>query len=530
MLELLRIKNMALIEDLEMELSPGLNVLSGESGAGKSFILRALDFILGAKISTDMVRPGRDKAVVEAMFADSREEELMLKREISAETGRSRCFVNDSLSSQTKLAELREKLLIHTSQHGQQKLLKPAYHSRILDLFWDGGDLFREKSNTLNELRELDAEKERVEQELKSLAEKKDFLLYQKEEIDKVGPKAGEEEELQEKQKRIRSRADLTENINSALDIIHSGGVLDNILALHRKVEEMARDNQDFQPFAEQMQEVSDYLRELESGLRSAPMQEGVQELESVESRLWELSSLKRRLNRDMNQILDLEREIQDNLSFLDQGELTLKQLARKQEELRNKLSRIADKISTGRKSACGPLKEAMESSLRQLGFPEEISLHFEFFAEEIYPGVEESRPRIMWIPNPGQSPQPLDKIASGGELSRFLLALVGLRSEHNLPTLLFDEVDAGIGGETLNKVGRHIRELSATRQVILITHWPQLARLADRHFLVSKKIRDRETSTQCRRLGEKESREELARMAGGGDELRAMAENMAGR
>jgi DNA repair protein RecN (Recombination protein N) len=164
------------------------------------------------------------------------------------------------------------------------------------------------------------------------------------------------------------------------------------------------------------------------------------------------------------------------------------------------------------------------------LGFPEEISLHFEFFAEEIYPGVEESRPRIMWIPNPGQSPQPLDKIASGGELSRFLLALVGLRSEHNLPTLLFDEVDAGIGGETLNKVGRHIRELSSSRQVILITHWPQLARLADRHFLVSKKIRDRETNTLCRRLGEKESREELARMAGGGDELRAMAENMAGR
>ncbi|MFP4168489.1 MAG: DNA repair protein RecN [Desulfonatronovibrionaceae bacterium] len=529
MLELLRIKNMALIEDLEMELSPGLNVLSGESGAGKSFILRALDFILGAKISAEMVRPGRDKAAVEAVFVQNGEE-LLLKRELSAETGRSRCYMNDSLSSQARLAELKDKLLIHTSQHGQQKLLKPAYHSRILDMFWDGSGLFRKKADRLSRLRELDEEESRLKRELEEVAEKKDFLLYQKEEIDKVAPQAGEEEELQQRQKEIRSRADLEENVTSALDIIHSGGLLDNIFALHKKVEEMARTDEEFKPFADRMQETAEYVRELESRLRSVPIQDGMQEQEAVESRLWELSSLKRRLNRDMDQILALGEEINENLSFLDQGELRLKQLSRDKEGLKEELAGLVKKISSGREQACRPLKEALESSLRQLGFPKEVSLHFEFIPEEIYPGIQEHRPRIMWVPNPGQSPQPLDRIASGGELSRFLLALVGLRSKQDLPTLLFDEVDAGIGGETLNKVGRHIRMLSASRQVILITHWPQLARLADRHFLVSKKILDQETTTHCRRLDAEESRAELARMAGGGNALRAIAGDLAAR
>lgn len=319
----------------------------------------------------------------------------------------------------------------------------------------------------------------------------------------------------------------LTENVNTALDLIHSGAVLDNTLALQKKLDEMANIEEAFPPFAEQMQGFTEYIQDLEAHLRSCPAQEGMHELEQIESRLWELSSLKRRLKRNMDQIIDLEKEIEANLSFLDQGRLKLKQIERKRQETESVLEDLVRQINSARQNACGPLKEAMEQSLRQLGFPEQIALHFDFVPEEIYPGILEQRPRIMWVPNPGQSPQPLDKIASGGELSRFLLALVGLRSEQNLPTLLFDEVDAGIGGETLTKVGKHIRNLAASRQVILITHWPQLAGLADSHFQVRKNIADNETTTTCRHLDSRESREELARMAGGGTNGRSMAENL---
>jgi DNA repair protein RecN (Recombination protein N) len=517
MLELLRIKNLALIEDLEMEFHPGLNVLTGESGAGKSFILRALDFILGGKIPAAMVRPEKDKAVVEALFILN-DKELVLRRELIAATGRSRFYLNDSLSSQEKVLSLRPKLLIHTSQHGQQKLLKPAFHTRILDYFLPEQDILAQKDDLLRKLRQVLNEKQDLNTKIERLAAQKEFLEYQKEEITRVNPKPNEEEELLEELARVKSRANLNQDIGHALNILHApeSSLLHNLFELQKIISRLAGIDEEFAGPATDLDGAIAVLQDIDITLKSVPLDAKGTDTEAIEARLYELARLKRKLNKNLDEILAFEQEIEQNLSFLDASSLSLKQLERKEKELAQNLSRIVDSLNEQRDRAAKTLKLALEEELKHLGFSEHIQIQFDLYSEEVYPQIKELRVRLLWVPNPGQPPQPLDKIASGGELSRFLLALVGLQSEKNLPTLLFDEVDAGIGGITLSRAGEKIKKLSQNRQVILITHWPQLACLADKHFQVQKKVIEGNTYTFCQPLNKKARELELNRMAGG--------------
>ena len=516
MLEFLRIKNLALIEDLEMEFHPGLNVLTGESGAGKSFILRALDFILGSKIPATMVRPDKDKAVVEAMFFLD-EKELILRRELIAATGRSRFYLNDSLSSQEKVLSLRPRLLIHTSQHGQQKLLKPAFHTRILDYFLPEQDILARKDDLLRRLRQILNEKQELNSRIEQLAAQKEFLKYQKEEIDRVNPRPNEEEELLEELTRLKSRANLNQDISHALNILHAPetNLLHNLFELQKVISRLAEIDEKFADTASDLDSAIAILQDLDSTLKSYPVDNEETNTEAIEARLYELSRLKRKLNKSLDEILALGQEIEQNLSFLDASYLSIKQLERKEKELAQNLKQIIDNLNEQRNKAAKALKQSLEEELKHLGFSEHIQIQFDLYSEEVYPQINELRVRLLWVPNPGQPPQPLDKIASGGELSRFLLALVGLQSEKNLPTLLFDEVDAGIGGITLSRVGEKIKKLSQNRQVILITHWPQLACLADKHFQVQKKVIEGNTYTFCQPLNKKAREIELNRMAG---------------
>ncbi len=518
MLELLRIKNLALIQDMELEFDPGLNVLTGESGAGKSFILKALDFILGEKISASMVRSGQDKAVVEAVFVLDGEE-YIIKRELAARTSRSRFYLNDSLSSQDRIQSLRDSLLIYTSQHGQQKLLKPAYHVRILDGFLENPGVLQKKDELLESMNQVLDRKKEIQGRLAELEEKKELLEYQKARIDEVHPEAGEEDELMARRDEIKSRADLAQDVQKGLDILHSpqGNLLEGVRQLCRIAERMKTMDEEYARQAGELENAAAALEDFDRILRSTRVHDEEAELEKVESRLWELNQLKRKLGRSLDEILDMEREIQEHLSFLDQGRLDLKQLERQEAQLAQELDQAAGELNQERRKCAGELAARLEEELKCLGFSEHVRVEFQFSPAEIYPGINEDRPRLLWIPNPGQPAQPLDKIASGGELSRFLLALVGLRSEKGMPTLLFDEVDAGIGGNTLTQVGQRIQELARSRQVLLITHWPQLAGLADCHFMVQKEVYSHQTYTLCSRLEAEESRNELSRMAGEG-------------
>ncbi len=517
MLELLRIRDLALIEDAEIEFSSGMNVLTGETGAGKSFILRAIDFLTGQKMRPDMVRPGKEQAFVEALFIGHNGEETIVRRVLSADTGRSRIYVNDKLSSQNTIRELGASMILHTSQHAQQKLLQPAYQCVILDSFLKDQTLPAVKDSILAELRGLLSHKEELKKRSASLLEKKDFLEYQSTEIEKVAPYPGEEDELLEKKNQLRAQEDAGQCIQNAMDIMRGAADLSGgVSALGSEMERICGLFPEYDEDREAVVEFKHFLDDLAGKLRAQPLDfDSEESIDDIESRLYELSKLKRKLGRTLDQIVDLQKEIQENLDFLDSCALELAQIEKKEKELAEQLTKILEKLTAARKVAAKKLTDRVVAELKGLGFSEHVQVQFEFKPHELYPGLSEMRGRLMWIPNPGQAAQPLDKIASGGELSRFLLAITGLQGESERPTLIFDEVDSGIGGHTLNRVGEKMQELAARQQLIVITHWPQLAALAERHFLIHKGVVDKETFTTCRQLGTKEVKAELERMAG---------------
>lgn len=525
MLELLRIHDLALIEDIAMDFAPGMNVLTGETGAGKSFILKALNFLTGDKLDTDLVRPGKEKAVVEALFRAENGEDLILRRELAADSGRSRIYLNDRLCSQETVRELRPGLILHTSQHGQQKLLQPAFQAAILDAHLNRPDLLEKKEGLSKALAAMGARLKNLDQSRLALQDKRDVLEYQQGEIAKVAPLPGEEEALEAKRALARNQTAVADQARAALEALHgageAGGLLTSLSGLEKATGALAALLEEYAPHTEKLAEMRITLAELEAALRKSARQAGQEaDIEALEARLYALAQLKRKLKRPLEAILDLQREIEENLAFLDNCALERKELQQEEADLCAALAAVLAELNPARQSAALALSSALQEELKGLGFSEHVRVIFEFSPLSLYAGrqeLTELRARLFWQPNPGQPPQALDRIASGGELSRFLLAVVSLMSKNaeEKPSLIFDEVDAGVGGLTLNRVADSLAALAASRQMLLITHWPQLAARADRHFVISKEVRHGETYTLCSRLEARDIPGELARMAG---------------
>ena len=514
MLEYLRIRNLALIEDMELDFSPGMNVLTGETGAGKSFILKALGFLLGDRLSAEMVRPGAQRAQVEALFTLG-DQDMVLRRELLAESGRSRLYINDVLSSQESLRDLRARLVTHTSQHGQQQLLQPAFQAKLMESAFPRPELLEERDALLRQLQEVSARRNVLSAKQASLADRRDLLEMQQQEIDKVSPEEGEEEHLEELRAQVRAQEHLRENYENALTLLHGEdgpGLLDMLGRFERLIHTMSRDDAVLAPEAEAVAALRQQLVHLGNHLRRPPLPDEEMDMDKVEERLFALAQLKRKLRRSLPEILALRGEIEENLSFLDVCALDLSRLAKEEAALAEKLSAVVERIRPVR-------REAATSFAR--------SLIPDFVPQELWPDVADERVRILWAPNPGQPPQPLDRIASGGELSRFLLALTSVRRDAESATYIFDEVDAGVGGLTLNKLAEKLNALAEQRQMLLITHWPQLAARARKHFQISKVVREDATFTLCSPLDGPARHEELARMAGGGPQGEALARSL---
>ena len=529
MLEYLRIRNLALIEDMELEFEPGMNVLTGETGAGKSFILKALGFLLGDRLSADMVRAGAERAQVEALFTLDGED-MVLRREILAETSRSRLYINDELRSQETLRDLRPRLVAHTSQHAQQKLLQPAFQARLLESGLGKPELLREREALLSRLNETAAQRKALLERQAGLAEKRELLEMQQQEIDKVSPEEGEEERLEETRAQARSLEHVRENYEEALALLHGDdaeGLLDMLSHFEKVLIRMVKDDDSLRSDAEAVSALRQQLSHLGGRLRRPPQMEELPDMDKLEERLFALAQLKRKLHRSLPEILYLRDEIAENLSFLDVCALDLARLGREEEALAQQLAAIVEQILPLRRSAATGMAKALEEELRQLAFSEQVRVIPHFEQHEIWPNILDERGRILWAPNPGQAPQPLDKIASGGELSRFLLALASVRQDEENAIFIFDEVDAGVGGLTLNKLAEKLYALASTRQMLLITHWPQLAAKARKHFQISKTVRDNATFTLCLPLNKAARHEELARMAGGGAQGEAVARSL---
>jgi len=530
MLELLRIRDLALIEDAELEFAPGMNALTGETGAGKSFIVRAIDFLTGEPMSADLVRPGKDKAIVEAVFVLQNAEggpgeDLVIRRELSAETGRSRVYLNDRVSSLDALRELRAGLVLHTSQHGQHKLLQPAYQAKILDAFLPEPGLLAERDQALAAVNALIQARADLADKVAELARQREFLEFQHAEIVKVAPQPGEEDDLLARKAGLKDTERLEEARANALSALLGEAPLAELAAeLSRALGALAAFDEAFTADRDIAEDFRHQLAGLESRIRRMRAATGPDgeddDIEAIEGRLFELAKLKRKLGRGLDEIVNLGLEVEQNLSFLDSCGLDAKRLEREEAEAATLLGQVLDRLNEARKQAALDLAARLGQELAGLGFSEHARVEFAFEPVAVYSGpggeLSELKARLLWVPNPGQPPRPLDKIASGGELSRFLLALTGLRAESALPTLIFDEVDAGIGGHTLTRVGERLLALAGRQQMILITHWPQLARLARRHFQVRKDVIDGQTYTGCARLTPEQIETELSRMSGG--------------
>ena len=516
MLDYLHIRNLALIADMELNFVSGMNVLTGETGAGKSFILKALNFLMGERLGADMVRPGKERALVEALFLRP-EGDLIIRRELLAGSGRSRLFINDTLATQDTLRELRANLIVHTSQHGQQRLLQQQFQAGLVDAWMDHPERVEQKNALVKALKEAAEQRQALQTRFQTLAERRELLEMHLTEIDKVAPEPGEEEQLEAQRNRLKGSEQLRKLYERGEAIIRGDdvGLVEQLGHLERILELLATSDDDMAADLEATTSFRQTLTELGRKLRRPPLPQTEADPEQIESRLFELAQLKRKLHRTLPEILALKSEIEENLSFLDACNLDIRQIEKQEQALRCQLKTVLDLLNPSREAAAMVFTEKLEAELSGLGFSEHVRVIPDWQEHELFPECVEKRVRLLWSPNPGQPPHPLDKIASGGELSRFMLAVVSMQAHTEEATLIFDEVDAGVGGLTLNKVAERLEALASHRQMLLITHWPQLAQRAARHFRVLKEVLGEETFTRCTQLADTERTNELSRMSG---------------
>jgi len=535
MLSELRIRNFALIDRLTVQLGPGLNVLTGETGAGKSIIVGALSLLLGERASADVVRAGEDRASIEGVFeVDGREDLaalldergleaedglLVLKREVAA-GGRSRAWVNGATTTAGVLAELGRLLVDLHGQHEHQTLLKRDEQRAILDAYASNGALLARVSAAHATLAGLRRQAAELEARRRDALQRADFLRFQAEEIERASLRPGEEEEMEDEARRLSHSEELTALSASLYDAVAGSGraVVGTLGGLGRTVDRLIgidpsqaelRELYDAAYYA--LQELGDRMERYGSTIEHDPAR-----LDEIRRRQDLLFRLKSKYGATVEEVMEVGRKARAELDLADSAEFDLAALQKRADEAADELGRLAAELTGIRTEASGRLAVEVTRVLPELGM---AGGRFEVaripLAEPGARGAEEIEFRVSL--NRGFDPRPLSHVASGGEMSRLMLALKTiLARQDSVPTLVFDEVDAGIGGRVALQVGDKMREVAASHQVFAITHLPQIASRATTHLRVSKQERDGRTATGVERLEDDERIREIARMLGG--------------
>ncbi len=547
MLTDLTIKNVAIIDTLQITFRPGLTVLTGETGAGKSIIIDAVGLIMGGRASSDLIRSGEEEAVVEALFdisalPDIRQQlseagfdaadELLIKRSLSR-GGRNRIFINGGMATLALLVDIAPRLINIYGQHDSQTLLKPENHLRLLDAFAGIGDLrlkFSGLFGRLGSIRDTLAGLEGAERE----AERRlDQLSYQADEIEKAALKPGEEERLEEQRHLLASAEKLGGGSSEAFDRLYGGdgALLGQLKRISGSIAELSAIDGSLQGTAAaiegaylQLEDAAITLRDYSSRIESDPAA-----LQLIDDRLDQLGRLKKKYAPTVAEILAYKAGIDAELDQLRSREQGRHNLEAERDLLEEELRQAGVELTAARVQAAKKLKQALEGEAHQLAMKGAIiEPALEPLAEPRSNGFE--KVEFLFSPNPGEIPRPLGRIASGGELSRLMLAIKQVLPDSDVPTLVFDEVDTGIGGATSELVGRKLKNVAAGQQVLCITHLPQVAVFADQQLRVEKLIQDGRTSTRILDLDQDERTREIARMLAGttiGDSALAHAAEM---
>ncbi len=529
MIELLRIRNFALFEEIELEFEKGLNVITGESGSGKSLILKAIDVLLGGKFLNIFYKSKKEKVKLEGIFKFDNEE-FILKREIIPNTNRSRFYINDELVSLKKMREFREKAILYAAQDTQRLLANKQYLTLLFDSFWSL-DLNSLKEKLLKELKLLTQQIRDLLEKIDMLKEQKRTWEFQREEIEKVKPKPKEEIELEKKKKNLRAQAEIQNYIQKAINILTSEENLQKALfELQKCVEKISQIDKDLNLFSEKIEEFYILLGELKDKLLKYPLVSDIEyELEKIEERLWRLSQLRRKFGMSIEDLITMSREKEKEFLVIEEYEFKIKELKEKQKKLLTKLQEVVNKINTNREKLGEELSSLLKKELIELGFGENIDIYFEFEKKPLFEDiVYESVPIFLWRQSSDRPYVSVSETASGGELSRIFLAFMFLCSFQDSTTLIFDEIESGIGGVILTKIGERIKKVSQNRQIIMISHWPYIASLADKNFVVEKKEKDGDLKSICFAITDQEKLiRELSRMAGGGKEGELFAKKL---
>ncbi|MFA7405732.1 MAG: DNA repair protein RecN [Pelobacteraceae bacterium] len=533
MLTDLTIKNVAIIDALQIAFKPGLTVLTGETGAGKSIIIDAVGLIMGNRASSDLIRSGEEEAVVEALFDISAlpdvkqqlseagfdaADELLIKRSLSR-NGKNRIFINGGMATLALLVEIAPRLINIYGQHDSQTLLKPENHLRLLDSYADSGGKRQEFTNLFNRLasvRDLLAGLEHAERE----AERRlDLLSYQSEEIATAGLKTGEEERLEEQRQLLASAEKLGGTSSEAFDRLYGGdgALLGQLRRISSSIAELSAIDHSLQDTAAslegaylQLEDAAITLRDYASRIESDPAA-----LQQIDDRLDQIGRLKKKYAPTVEEILAYKAGIDAELEQLHGREQSRHTLETERDQLADELKKLGGELTVVRIDAATKLKHALENEAHQLAMKGAIiEPALESLVEPRSSGFE--RVEFLFSPNPGEIPRPLIRIASGGELSRLMLAIKQVLPDSDVPTLVFDEVDTGIGGATSELVGRKLKNVAAGQQVLCITHLPQVAVFADQQLRVEKLITDGRTTTRVVELDKNERTREVARMLAG--------------
>ena len=540
MLTELSIRNFAIIDEMKVSFTDGLNVITGETGAGKSIIIGAVSLLLGERASADMIRSFEESATVEALFDIGEKEdlkkkiremgfhvgkELILKR-IVTRTGKNRVYIDGQLATLGMLSAISESLINICGQHEHQVILNADNHIDILDEF---GDLFSVRLEYEDMYGQYLSLKEKIRESLsvkKTRGEREDLLRFQFKEIDEAGIRAGEDAALLEEKKVLNNVQRLMDYATGAHDVLYgrAGSVLGELRGAIASIREIKKidsglrlSDKDLDNIYYQLEETALTLRDYMKSLSYDPAR-----LEAIDDRLEILGRLKRKYGRSLEEVLEKRLQIEEELKAIASVDDEIERMSKELEVLSPRLLEKARDLSKKRRETASVLKRAIEEEIHSLRM-ENAAFEVTFKTPDDYQESAPFNPRgideveFFLATNVGESLKPLNRIASGGELSRIMLALKNvLAKTGSVGTIIFDEVDSGIGGATAEDVGKKLKGVAKHHQILCITHLPQIACFGDRHYRVVKAVSGERTIASVDALSDKDRLDEIARMLGG--------------
>ena len=547
MIKEIRIRNFAVIENLAVSFGKGLSVLTGETGAGKSIIIDAINLLLGGRADTDSIRSGETTAFVEAVFeitdpvtrdlilefgVEMDDSELLIKRQVS-NTGKNRCLLNNSSVTVSTLAKIGDRLVDLHGQHDHQALLHPEIHIELLDMYGKCNDLRDEFSEIFSDYQTQSKIFNSMKIDEQELLQKQEFLSFQLKEIDKANLSKEEEEELKAARNKLKHAEQIREGLQKSQSLLtdEGGSIIENLGQVLKELESVQNIDSGLAEPVERSRSAFYELEEVVESLRSygQSLEFNPTRLEEIEDRIAEINELKRKYGNEIVKILIRREEIAEELEQLASNEENMESL---EDDLKKKelmLSKLGTQLAEKREAAAKSLSRSVEKELKELSMSNVLlSVRFDYptdpegfilFRKQKIKATSNGLGTLEFLfsPNQGEEMRPLAKIASGGELSRVMLALKSiLNDQDTVPVMIFDEVDTGIGGSVAQKVGIKLQKVATTKQVFCITHLPQIAGMAFSHFRVEKEVKGKRTRSTIRQLKHKERVEELARMSSG--------------